>query len=149
MKRFVDGDEVELQTGASVTTASDRLMVHTPEGTFSAVAVTQGDAVLVSYKGRQYRVEKKSSRPRGAAGAASGEMRAPMPGQIVDVRVVEGDQVTKAQTLLVLEAMKTQQPFTAPFDGVVKKLGAAKGDQVADGALLAVVEPSAPSTKTR
>ncbi|AIE86216.1 biotin/lipoyl-containing protein [Fimbriimonas ginsengisoli] len=143
MKRFVDGDEVDLdEAGAEVVRAGDRLMVRTPEGTFSAVAVSQGDAVLVSYKGRQYRVEKKSTRPRGAAAASSGQLLAPMPGQIVDVRVAEGEEVKKGQTLLVLEAMKTQQPFNAPFDGIVKNLGVAKGDQVIDGAILAVVEPA-------
>jgi acetyl/propionyl-CoA carboxylase alpha subunit len=143
VKRFVDGDEVELEdSGYEAIRDGDRLMIRTPEGTFSGVAVMHGDAVLVSYKGRQYRVEKKTGRARGAAGASSGELRAPMPGQIVDVRVAEGDAVAKGQTLLVLEAMKTQQPFNAPFDGVVKKVGVAKGDQVIDGALLVLVEAS-------
>jgi acetyl/propionyl-CoA carboxylase alpha subunit len=143
MKRYVNGDEVELtEAGAQVEAMGDRLMVRTPEGTFSAVAVRQGDAVLVSYKGRQYRVEKKVSRARAGAGASSGELRAPMPGQIVDVRVSEGQDVKKGDTLLVLEAMKTQQPFPAPFDGKVAKLNVAKGDQVPDGHLLALVEAS-------
>lgn len=142
MKRFVNGDEVELIEDAEVIRLGDRLQVKTPEGSFSAVAVTQGDAVLISYKGRQYRVEKKASRVRSGGGAASGELRAPMPGQIVDVRAAEGDVVKKGDVLVVLEAMKTQQPFAAPFDGTVKKLGVAKGDQVADGAVLAVVEPA-------
>lgn len=140
MKRFVNGDEVELnEGGAEVVSLGDRLMVRTPAGSSSALAVQDGDAVLVSYKGTQYRIERK---PKGArAGSiASGEMRAPMPGLIVDVRVAEGDTVKKGDTLLILEAMKTQQPFTAPFDGIVKVLGVAKGDQVADGALLAKVE---------
>jgi len=142
VKRFVNGDEVELaETGAEVALAGDRLMVRTAEGAFSAVAVRQGDAVLVSYKGRQYKIEKKTGRARSGGGASTGELRAPMPGQIVDVRISVGDSVKKGDVLLVLEAMKTQQPFAAPFDGVVKKVGAAKGDQVADGALLALVEP--------
>lgn len=141
MKRFVNGDEVELdENAATVTSIGDRLMVRTTDASHSAVAVTIGDAILVSYKGRQYRIERKQARSRSGGGAGSGELVAPMPGQIVDVRVVEGDVVTKGQTLLVLEAMKTQQPFLAPFDGVVAKIGVAKGDQVADGALLAKVE---------
>jgi biotin carboxyl carrier protein len=64
-----------------------------------------------------------------------------MPGQIVDVRVSEGDVVEEATTLLVLEAMKTQQPFVAPYNGRVSRLLVKTGDQVADGALLALVEP--------
>lgn len=141
MKRFVDGEEVELDPAAArVSKLPDRLVVHGPEGSFSAVAVRNGDKVQVSYKGRVYTVE--SSRPRARAGAAagSGEMRAPMPGQIVDVLVEQGASVTKGQKILVLEAMKTQQPFTAPFDGVVEKLEVVKGQQVGEGAVLAVVK---------
>lgn len=139
MKRFVNGDEVELDETGEVRSLGDRLMVRTPEGTFSAVAVRDRDAVLISYKGAQYRVERKISRARGGSGTSSGELRAPMPGQIVDVRVEEGAEVKKGDVLLVLEAMKTQQPFAAPFDGRVKRLLVAKGQQVVDGALLAEV----------
>ena len=141
MKRFVNGDEVELDpSAAEVAWVGDRMMVRTAEGTFSALAVRQGDAVLVSYRGRQYRVERKASRARAAAGVGSGEMRAPMPGLVVDVRVNEGDEVEAGATLLVLEAMKTQQPFNAPYKGRVVKLPVKKGDQVAEGTLLALVE---------
>lgn len=149
MRRFVNGDEVELDPAAAeVGRAGDRLLVRTPEGTFSAVAVRQGDAVLVSFRGHQYRVERKTARARTAVGASSGELRAPMPGQIVDVRVTEGEIVEKGATLVVLEAMKTQQPFNAPYKGRVTRLPVNKGDQVADGALLALVEPIADNAIT-
>ncbi len=140
MKRFVNGEEVELHEEAVVTRLSDRLIVHTSEGAFSAVAVRQGDAVLISYKGHQYKLEKKQARARHHGAASSGELRAPMPGLIVDVRVKVGDPVERGDTILVLEAMKTQQPFTAAFNGIVKELNIAAGDQVKDGQLLALIE---------
>ena len=144
MKRFVDGEEMELSTeGVTVSRLADRLIVHGPEGAHTAVAVKQGDATLISYKGRQYRVEQKSARSRQHGAASSGEMRAPMPGMIVDVRVEVGAPVKKGDTVLVLEAMKTQQPFNAPFDGTVKELKVQKGEQVGDGQLLAVVAEGA------
>jgi len=140
LKRFVNGDEVELSEGTTeVSSVGDRLIVRTPDGAYSAVAVRTGDSVLVSYRGRQYKVERKNVPGSGAGGVASGDLRAPMPGLIVDVRVAVGDSVTKGQVLVVLEAMKTQQPFAASFDGVVKTLGVAKGDQVNDGTLLVSV----------
>lgn len=144
MKRFVDGVEFEFpDEQPEISAGPDRLYVRTPEGTFSAVAVRQGDRTLVSFKGRQYVVERKLHRSRTAGGAATGELRAPMPGQIVDVLVSEGEEVKKGTKLLVLEAMKTQQPFLAPFDGKVTKLSAQKGQQVAEAAVLAIVEPTA------
>ena len=141
MKRFVNGEEVDLQPSeAEITPLSDRLMVRTADGSQSAVAVREGDTVFVSYLGQTYTVEKVR-RTRGARGEGNGEMRAPMPGLIVDVLAKVGDEISKGDKVLVLEAMKTQQPFVAPFDGTVTSLSVQKGDQVADGDLLAVVSP--------
>ena len=140
MKYFLDGEPIEFEDAFDVAKLPDRLQVRTPKGSFSALAVRDGDAILVSYKGNQYRLETRQSRTR-TGGTKSGEYRAPMPGMIVDVLVQEGDSVISGQKILVLEAMKTQQPFNAPFDGVVSKLNAVKGTQVSGDDLLAVVEP--------
>ncbi|HMS55804.1 MAG TPA: biotin/lipoyl-binding protein [Fimbriimonadaceae bacterium] len=141
MKRLVNGVEVELETGnCQVSQGSDRLHVRSPEHAHTAVAVRKGDSVTISYKGDIYQVEKPSVVGAKGVAHATGQMRAPMPGLIVDVLVKVGDAVTKGQKLLVLEAMKTQQPFVAPFDGVVSEVGASAGEQVAEGAVLIVVE---------
>ncbi len=143
MKRIVNGAEVELAEGqANVRSFGDRLLVTTPDGTHSGVAVRKGDAVYVSYRGRQFVVEPVRAARGAAVGANTGELRSPMPGQVVDVMVSEGDTVTKGQKVVVLEAMKTQQTFTAPFDGRIAKLAVSKGEQVSDGTLIAVVEPA-------
>ncbi len=140
MKRFVNGEVCDLETGvATVDRLGDKLRISTPDGSSTAVAVKVGDVVHVSYKGKQYKVESKVSRTRSGGAAATGELRAPMPGQIVDVRVVLNQTVKKGEVLLVLEAMKTQQPFVAPFDGVVDQLLVSAGQQVGDGDLLAHV----------
>jgi len=141
MKRVVDGVEMELEkSGVEIVKHGDRWMVRTPEGTKSALVVKSGDTVHVSYGGRVYVVEKVGSSRTRAGAVGSGDMRAPMPGQIVDLLVDIGQNVLKGEKLLVLEAMKTQQAFVAPFDGVVVSVGAAKGAQVAEGQSLVVVE---------
>ncbi len=140
MKYFLEGEPVEFEDSFEVSQLPDRLQIRTSNGSFSALAVRDGDVILVSYKGNQYRLETRQSRTRSGA-AKSGEFRAPMPGMIVDVLVSEGDTVVKGQKILVLEAMKTQQPFNAPFDGTVTRLNATKGVQVSGEDLLAVVEP--------
>ena len=142
MRLYLNGTEIEAvpEFGFELVQGTDRIMVRTPSGSFSALAIRDGDAILVSYQGHQYRLETRRPRAGGQGAAASGEYRAPMPGQIVDVLVSVGDKVTKGQKLIVLEAMKTQQPFNAPFDGTVKALNAVKGAQVNDGELLVVVE---------
>jgi acetyl/propionyl-CoA carboxylase alpha subunit len=143
MRRTVNGVEIELDAvdvDVDVFQTSDRLLVRGSQGTASAVAVRQGDRVLVSYLGRQFVVEERPRRARSGAVAGTGEIHAPMPGQIVDILVESGAEVVKGQKLIVLEAMKTQQAFVAPFDGVVGKVAVEKGAQVAEGALLATVE---------
>ena len=65
-----------------------------------------------------------------------------MPGKIVAAPAKVGDVVTKGQPVVVLEAMKMEHALTAPFDGVVESLSAAVGDQVVEGAVLAVVKAS-------
>lgn len=140
MKYFLNGEPVEFEWTGEVESLSDRLIVRTNNGSFSALAVRDGDAILVCYQGYQYRLETKKPRNRKSGDASSGEFYAPMPGQVVDVLVAQGDAVEKGQKVLVIEAMKTQQPFLAPFNGTVVTLNAEKGMQVKDGELLASIQ---------
>lgn len=48
------------------------------------------------------------------------EIKAPMPGLVLDLKVKEGDQVRKGDMVLILEAMKMENIIKAPGDGVVK-----------------------------
>jgi len=73
-------------------------------------------------------------------GGAAGDLDAPMPGKVLDVRVRAGDTVTAGTLLLVLEAMKMEHRITAPYDGTVTAVHVAAGDQVERGATLLVVE---------
>ncbi|MBP0438934.1 acetyl-CoA carboxylase biotin carboxylase subunit [Tianweitania sediminis] len=73
------------------------------------------------------------------AGAASGGLRAPMPGLVKLVRVAPGDTVQKGQPLLVLEAMKMEHTITAPQDAVVATI-VSQGDQVEDKVVLVTFE---------
>lgn len=143
MKRWVNGEETELDPNfAEVNLSGDRLMVRTAEGAYSALAVRDGDRIRVSYRGRQYLVEERPKRVSLPNAEVSGELRSPMPGQIVDIRVALGANVVLGATILVVEAMKTQQPLLAPFDGTLSSLNATLGQSVTEGAVLAVVTRS-------
>lgn len=76
----------------------------------------------------------------GQAGAASGTVKAPMDGAIVEVLVSEGDRVGKGQLLVVLEAMKMEHPLKAGVDGVIRRVQVSRGDQVKSRQLLVEVE---------
>ncbi|MCM4158168.1 acetyl-CoA carboxylase biotin carboxyl carrier protein subunit [Gramella sp. AN32] len=68
------------------------------------------------------------------------DIKAPMPGLILEVNVQEGDEVKQGDYLLVLEAMKMENTLTAPRDGIVKSISIGKGNTVEKGQLLIEME---------
>jgi biotin carboxyl carrier protein len=55
------------------------------------------------------------------------EIKAPMPGLVLDVRVSVGDTVKKGDPIIVLEAMKMENIIKSPTDGTVSKINVKKG----------------------
>jgi biotin carboxyl carrier protein len=55
------------------------------------------------------------------------ELKAPMPGLVLEVRIAEGDTVKKGDPILVLEAMKMENIIKSPTDGIIKKINVKKG----------------------
>jgi len=96
----------------------------------------------VTINGQTLVLTKSSGARRGghAGHHAAGELTAPMPGQVRAVNVSEGDEVTKGQTLLVLEAMKMEIRIHAPQDGIVRKLFVKQGQTVEKDQVLLEVE---------
>ncbi|NJC69482.1 ATP-grasp domain-containing protein [Planosporangium thailandense] len=111
-----------------VEVGGKRLEVSLPAGFGAAAPAAAGTA-------------PKAARKRGAgrkqAGAASGDaLTSPMQGTIVKLAVSEGDTVAEGDTIVVLEAMKMEQPLNAHKAGVVTGLTAAVGEVVPAGAVI-------------
>ena len=72
--------------------------------------------------------------------AGDGEkVNAPLPGNILDVKVASGASVKKGDLLCILEAMKMENEIVAPIDGTVVTVAATKGSSVNTGDLLFVI----------
>jgi pyruvate carboxylase subunit B len=67
------------------------------------------------------------------AGGGSIEVKAPMPGMVVAVKVKVGDVVKKGQSLLALHAMKLENDIRSPRDGVVEVVSVKSGDVLEKG----------------
>ncbi|MET3636805.1 acetyl/propionyl/methylcrotonyl-CoA carboxylase subunit alpha [Curtobacterium oceanosedimentum] len=79
--------------------------------------------------------KRRSSGVRGGL-ASSGSVTSPMQATVVKLAVAEGDTVVKGDLLVVLEAMKMEQPVQAPRDGVVTGLNAPVGQTISSGHVL-------------
>ncbi len=103
----------------------------------------------VNLNGERYRVESRVTEARAAAplparpappapaapaAAPSGghgvPVAPPMPGRVVELRVANGDRVTRGQVLLVLEAMKMRNEVLSPSDGTIAELSVTAGANV-------------------
>ena len=95
----------------------------------------------VTVNGQTLMLTKSTSAKRRGAGHDHGSgLVAPMPGLVRSVNVVEGEAVSKGQTLLVLEAMKMEIRIQAPRDGSVKKLLVQPGQTVEREQVLIEIE---------
>ena len=71
---------------------------------------------------------------QGSAGAV--QVAAPMPGNILDVKVKAGDSLKAGDVMMILEAMKMENEISAPQDGTIASVNVRKGDTVNSGDLL-------------
>ncbi|WP_298582583.1 biotin carboxylase N-terminal domain-containing protein [uncultured Kocuria sp.] len=83
--------------------------------------------------------KSRSARGGGAAAASGDSLSSPMQGTIVKIAVDNGDEVAEGDLVLVLEAMKMEQPLTAHKSGTVSGLSVSPGDTVSAGAVLATI----------
>ena len=80
-----------------------------------------------------------ANKPAAAPAAAGGAtVNSPLPGVVLEIKVKDGDKVTKGQVIMVLEAMKMENAIEAPCEGTIT-VKAQKGDSVLEGATLAVI----------
>jgi acetyl-CoA/propionyl-CoA carboxylase biotin carboxyl carrier protein len=117
------------------------------------------EAMVVEVGGRRLEVALLSTAPaavRGNGGrsrrraldvsADGAELTAPMLGTVVRVAVQEGQRVSAGDLVVVLEAMKMEQPVCAHHAGVIADLRAAVGDSVSGGAVLCrITEATSPN----
>jgi acetyl-CoA/propionyl-CoA carboxylase biotin carboxyl carrier protein len=125
-------DETPPRSTVVVEVAGKRLEVSLPAG--FGVGTGFGAGATGRDAGRRDAPARRNAR-RGHQAAASGDtLASPMQGTIVKVAVAEGDTVVAGDLVVVLEAMKMEQPLNAHKDGVITGLSAEVGAAVSAGA---------------
>ena len=126
----MDGvDEADARETVVVEVGGKRVEVTLPAGLGASSGAPAGGG------------PKKRKAGKKAAGGASGDsLVAPMQGTIVKVEVEEGQVVAEGDLIVVLEAMKMEQPLNAHKAGTVTKLTAEKGATVPTGTVLCEIK---------
>nr|WP_285843582.1 biotin carboxylase N-terminal domain-containing protein [Kocuria palustris] len=83
--------------------------------------------------------KNRRERGRGAAKASGDDLTSPMQGTVVKLAVKNGAKVSEGDTVVVIEAMKMEQPLKAHKDGTVSGLDVSPGDTVSAGTTLATI----------
>jgi len=99
---------------------------------------TAEKTVTLKINGKKYEVQVKDKldlllERLGMDKLASAEItdiKAPMPGLVLDILINEGDEVKKGDQVMVLEAMKMENVLKSPGEGIVKSIKVKKGDGV-------------------
>ncbi len=95
---------------------------------------------ILSVEGTAVATSVEKAPGRAPRGDVRNGIKSNMQGMVLDVRTSRGARVTKGDTLVVLEAMKMENPIHSPRDGVVTEVFVDKGDVVQSGDVLLVVE---------
>lgn len=110
-----------------------------------AHVVSHGGRILVAVEGRVYEFstaqDGRGRERKSQTGGWEPEIRSPMPGKILEVRVSQGDEVESNQTLVVLEAMKMENTLASGARARVKTIHVAPGELVELGQILVELEP--------
>jgi acetyl/propionyl-CoA carboxylase alpha subunit len=122
--------------------ADGELRIHLDGRPLYFYWASNGPQRWVWLDGQTYLLDTRTALAKGATGSqlADRTLRAPMPGQVIEVPVAAGETVTKGQTLVLLEAMKMEIRIQAPHEGEVARLLVDAGDTVErDQALVELV----------
>ena len=129
-----DAPEAQERQSIVVEVGGKRLEVSLPGG------LSLGGGAGHGGPGARKKAPKRSTGAKAGAAASGDSLTAPMQGTIVKIAVEEGATVAAGDLIVVLEAMKMEQPITAHRAGVVTGLSAEVGATVSNGAVLCEIK---------
>lgn len=149
----VDGDLVNGEkVMADIINLEDRFFHVLSEGRSYNIEVVKSDKIskqiTLKVNGNIYEITAKDKfdllmDQMGFSVAGSGkikELKAPMPGLVIEIRVKAGDTVNKGDAVIVLEAMKMENVLKASGEGTVKSIEIQKAQSVEKGQVLIIFE---------
>jgi acetyl-CoA/propionyl-CoA carboxylase biotin carboxyl carrier protein len=116
--------------------AADALDIQTKAAAEKLVAEVNGKRFEILVHAPEPVVKRHRAKQASATGASGDGLPSPMQGTVVKIAVEEGQKVEAGDLIIVLEAMKMEQPLSAHKSGVIKNLKAVVGETVSSGTIL-------------
>ncbi len=137
----LNGERLEIQI--ETVRLADGVLVHGALEGIDVLGVVREttDGPVLFHRGRAIALRRPEFGSELEGLAAGDDIRAPMPGKVLDVKASVGQDVKKGEPMVVLEAMKMEHTLTAPRDGKVIEVNAVAGVQTAEGVVLVKFEP--------
>lgn len=142
-------DQIEALDFAKVADAAYNLLKDHKSVTAKIIeSDNSGKKITVEIDGQEFPVvikdELDQMLDKMGYGAASGkhirEIRAPMPGLVLDIAVKDGQEVNEGDKILILEAMKMENSITIQANARIKKINVSAGQAVEKGQVLVELE---------
>lgn len=116
--------------------AAEALDAQTKAAAEKLVAEVNGKRFEILVHAPEPVVKRHRAKQASASGASGDGLASPMQGTVVKIAVAEGQSVEVGDLIIVLEAMKMEQPLNAHKAGVIKNLKAVVGETVSSGTVL-------------
>ena len=116
--------------------AAEALDTQTKAAAEKLVAEVNGKRFEILVHAPEPVVKRHRAKQASATGASGDGLPSPMQGTVVKIAVEEGQKVEAGELIIVLEAMKMEQPLNAHKSGVIKNLKAVVGETVSSGTIL-------------
>ena len=149
-------DFIVEDTSHTKNTLSDLDIIEIKKGSFHIIkanisynaevlkANTEEKSFIIRVNGNKYTVQLKDKYDElleklgmnNTSAAKIKDVKAPMPGLVVDIRVKEGDQIKKGDALVVLQAMKMENILKCPADVTIKRIHVKKDDAIEKNQLI-------------
>jgi acetyl/propionyl-CoA carboxylase alpha subunit len=149
-------DFIVEDTSPTKNTLSDLDIIEIKKGSFHIIkanisynaevlkANTEEKSFIIRVNGNKYTVQLKDKYDElleklgmnNTSAAKIKDVKAPMPGLVVDIRVKEGDEIKKGDALVVLQAMKMENILKCPADVTIKRIHVKKDDAIEKNQLI-------------
>ncbi len=149
-----DGIEYRYSLSGPYTGSGAASVAEISPGTYSVLLGSRSLTVVISAKANEFEIvtsgrrligtvfdtRDRNSRKQSSGQTGPVQVKALMPGKVIQMLVRVGEQVQAGQGLVVVEAMKMQNELKSPKSGIVFSIHAEIGRTVAAGAMLLVIE---------